>query len=84
MNMMDFEAARKDMVKRQISARGVGDPLVLDAMRSVPRVKISSCCAGASKPPPVPARVQQASAQGLTLAGGKYPLANGPTHTLKG
>jgi protein-L-isoaspartate(D-aspartate) O-methyltransferase len=35
--MIDFGAARKEMVERQILARGVRDPLVLDAMRTVPR-----------------------------------------------
>jgi len=33
----DFAARRQDMVERQIAARGVRDPRVLDAMRTVPR-----------------------------------------------
>lgn len=33
----DFAAARESMVKRQLIARGVRDPAVLDAMRAVPR-----------------------------------------------
>lgn len=33
----DFEAARRRMVDRQISRRGIRDPRVLDAMRTVPR-----------------------------------------------
>jgi len=33
----DFRARRLDMVERQIRQRGVSDPRVLDAMRSVPR-----------------------------------------------
>ena len=32
-----FEAARKDMVERQIASRGIADPEVLRAMRTVPR-----------------------------------------------
>src|ERR1017187_6539276 len=32
-----FASLRKEMVKRNIAARGVGDELVLDAMRKVPR-----------------------------------------------
>lgn len=35
--MTDFAEARNEMVERQIAARGVADPLVLDAMRAVPR-----------------------------------------------
>jgi protein-L-isoaspartate(D-aspartate) O-methyltransferase len=35
--MKDFEAARKKMVKRQIIARGISDPLVLKAMEEIPR-----------------------------------------------
>ncbi|HKY32556.1 MAG TPA: protein-L-isoaspartate(D-aspartate) O-methyltransferase [Candidatus Polarisedimenticolia bacterium] len=31
------QAARRDMVREQIEARGVKDPMVLEAMRSVPR-----------------------------------------------
>ena len=34
---MDWESARERMVARQIAARGVRDPAVLAAMRSVPR-----------------------------------------------
>lgn len=34
---MDFAAARDRMVERQIAARGVRDPRVLEAMRQVPR-----------------------------------------------
>lgn len=33
----DYSAARERMVRRQIAQRGVTDPEVLDAMRSVPR-----------------------------------------------
>jgi len=33
----DFAARRREMVERQIAARGVRDPRVLDAMRVVPR-----------------------------------------------
>jgi protein-L-isoaspartate(D-aspartate) O-methyltransferase len=33
----DYEEARRRMVAEQIEARGVGDPAVLEAMRSVPR-----------------------------------------------
>ena len=35
--MPDYDARREEMVERQIRARGVRDPLVLDAMRHVPR-----------------------------------------------
>lgn len=35
--MTDFSERRRDMVERQIKARGVRDALVLDAMRRVPR-----------------------------------------------
>ena len=35
--MHDFRSERETMVRRQIAARGVHDPLLLDAMRSVPR-----------------------------------------------
>jgi protein-L-isoaspartate(D-aspartate) O-methyltransferase len=34
---MDFRDARQRMVESQIAARGVRDPLVLEAMRAVPR-----------------------------------------------
>lgn len=34
---MDFAIARRNMVERQVRARGVSDPRVLDAMRQVPR-----------------------------------------------
>jgi protein-L-isoaspartate(D-aspartate) O-methyltransferase len=37
MNPPDFAAARRCMVQRQIAARGVTDPLVLQAMQTVPR-----------------------------------------------
>src|SRR5436190_1673085 len=33
----DFAAFRREMVERQIAARGVRSPIVLDAMRQVPR-----------------------------------------------
>jgi protein-L-isoaspartate(D-aspartate) O-methyltransferase len=33
----DFERARAEMVEYQIARRGVSDPLVLDAMRRIPR-----------------------------------------------
>ncbi len=35
--MTDFAKARAQMVERQIAARGIDDPLLLDAMRTVPR-----------------------------------------------
>src|SRR5688572_576216 len=35
--MHDFRSEREAMVRRQIAARGVHDPLLLEAMRSVPR-----------------------------------------------
>jgi protein-L-isoaspartate(D-aspartate) O-methyltransferase len=35
--MADFAKFRHDMVKQQVYSRGVRDPLVLEAMRSVPR-----------------------------------------------
>jgi protein-L-isoaspartate(D-aspartate) O-methyltransferase len=35
--MPDFASARARMVERQIAARGIADPLILDAFRSVPR-----------------------------------------------
>jgi len=35
--MHDFRSERETMVRRQIAARGVHDPLLLEAMRSVPR-----------------------------------------------
>jgi protein-L-isoaspartate(D-aspartate) O-methyltransferase len=38
-HVSDFPKLRQDMVNRQIYARGVRDPRVLDAMRSVPREK---------------------------------------------
>jgi len=34
---MDFAIARRRMVERQIRARGVSDPLVIDAMLTIPR-----------------------------------------------
>jgi len=37
--MSDYTIARRRMVERQIQARGVRDPRVLDAMRKVPRHK---------------------------------------------
>lgn len=36
---MDYEKQRKKMVERQLERRGIADPLVLEAMRSVPREK---------------------------------------------
>ena len=35
--MTDFAALRDRMVERQIAARGIGDPYILEAMRAVPR-----------------------------------------------
>lgn len=35
--MPDTEARRREMVNRQIAARGIADPRVLDAMRTVPQ-----------------------------------------------
>jgi len=35
--MMDFTAAREEMVRRQIAGRGITDDALLDAMRAVPR-----------------------------------------------
>jgi len=35
--MIDFAARRAEMVERQIAARGISDPLLLGAMRAVPR-----------------------------------------------
>jgi len=35
--MPDFEKLRERMVRRQIEARGITDPAILDAFRSVPR-----------------------------------------------
>ena len=35
--MPDHAAAREQMVERQIAARGISDPLILDAFRQVPR-----------------------------------------------
>lgn len=35
--MTSFPSLRKEMVERDIAARGVRDELVLDAMRKVPR-----------------------------------------------
>jgi protein-L-isoaspartate(D-aspartate) O-methyltransferase len=40
--MADFALAREKMVERQIAARGISDPAVLDAMRSVPREEFLS------------------------------------------
>nr|WP_294167803.1 protein-L-isoaspartate(D-aspartate) O-methyltransferase [uncultured Sphingomonas sp.] len=34
---MDFAAARERMIERQIAARGIDDPRLLDAFRTVPR-----------------------------------------------
>lgn len=39
MNMPDFARRRADMVETQIARRGVTNPMVLDAMRKVPREK---------------------------------------------
>jgi len=35
--MTDFAAQRAEMVERQLKARGIGDPRLLDAFRAVPR-----------------------------------------------
>ena len=35
--MSDFAELRSEMVRRQIEARGIVDPLILDAFREVPR-----------------------------------------------
>jgi protein-L-isoaspartate(D-aspartate) O-methyltransferase len=35
--MTDFEGLREKMVERQIAARGISDPAILDAFRAVPR-----------------------------------------------
>jgi len=35
--MEDFAQAREEMVERQLAARGIADPLVLEAFRRVPR-----------------------------------------------
>ena len=38
----DFSAARRRMVDGQIARRGIHDPLVLEAMRTVPRERFVS------------------------------------------
>ena len=35
--MIDFTAEREDMIERTIRRRGIGDPVLLDAFRAVPR-----------------------------------------------
>ena len=35
--MFDFAELRERMVRRQIEARGIADPTILDAFRDVPR-----------------------------------------------
>ena len=40
--MPDFAAEREAMVERQIASRGITDPIVLDAFRSVPREEFLS------------------------------------------
>ena len=37
MTVIDFQSLRNEMVARQIAGRGVRDPRVLEAMRTVPR-----------------------------------------------
>lgn len=39
--MTDFERLREAMVERQLAARGIRDPAVLDAMRRVPRERFA-------------------------------------------
>jgi protein-L-isoaspartate(D-aspartate) O-methyltransferase len=54
----DFEQARLDMVERQIEARGVTDPRVLDAMRRVPRHEYVPVRARASAYRDTPLRIE--------------------------
>ena len=42
MALPDFEAMRRRMVEQQIAARGIDDPQLLDAFRTVPREKFVS------------------------------------------
>ena len=35
--MAEFAELRERMVRRQIESRGIGDPVILDAFRAVPR-----------------------------------------------
>ncbi len=57
--MPDFAAARERMVERHIAARGLTDPLLLDAFRAVPRelfvAERDAACAYDDGPLPIPA-----------------------------
>jgi protein-L-isoaspartate(D-aspartate) O-methyltransferase len=57
--MADFEALREEMVERQLIARGISDPLVLEAFRRVPREMFVAAdqrsAAYADKPLPIAA-----------------------------
>jgi protein-L-isoaspartate(D-aspartate) O-methyltransferase len=68
--MPDFASARARMVERQIAARGIADPLILDAFRAVPR----ELFVGAADAPfayddgPLPIAAQQTISQPYIVA----------------
>ena len=86
--MADFPKLREEMVKRQIGARGVRDPLVLDAMRTVPRERFvpKSLAEFAYDDTPLPIDAEQTISQpyivafmieALNLTGGERVLEIG-------
>ena len=70
MTTIDLAAQRNKMVKRQIAGRGVRDPLVLAAMRSVPREMFlpEETRRFAYEDRPLPIAAKQTSSQPYTLA----------------
>lgn len=68
--MPDFAKLRERMVRRQIEARGISDPLILDAFRAVPREEFvsSSYAASSYEDHPLPIEAGQTISQPYIVA----------------
>ncbi len=79
-DMVDFETARAQMVRRQIAGRGITDSRVLDAMRTVPREAFvtESLAEFAYDDSPLPIEEGQTISQPLVVAEMIAAAAVGP------
>jgi protein-L-isoaspartate(D-aspartate) O-methyltransferase len=68
--MTDFATAREAMVERQIAARGISDPRILDAFRAVPREEFvpEGQRAAAYQDHPLPIEAEQTVSQPYIVA----------------
>ena len=82
--MPDFSGLREQMVRRQIEARGIRDPLILDAFRQVPREAFVSADHAhlAYEDHPVPIDAGQTISQPYIVALMIEAAAIGPGHRV--